>query len=250
MARIPLSADHPAEVLPWDSEFFGHRIARVNASPLDSESLDALVAWAPREGVECIYYLVEPCDFEPVRQAIEVGFRLTGVRMTLRADPAGVDRAGKAAAQRSAIRPATTHDLPVLRRIASRVHLGTRFYNDPGFPDDACSELYARWISRDVDGGADAVLVADDGAGPLGYVSCLLRGNSEGSIGLLGVSEDHRGRGLGGSLLDASLEWFVGGGARTVSVVTQGGRPEAQRLYQSRGFRTFSVGLWLHWWSG
>jgi dTDP-4-amino-4,6-dideoxy-D-galactose acyltransferase len=245
-----VTPDPPAELLSWDSEFFGHRIARVNASPLDSKSLDSLVAWASREAVECIYYLVEPCDFEPVRRAIEAGFRPTGVRMTLRADPAGVDRAGKSAAERSAIRPATSDDLPVLRRIAGRVHRGTRFYNDPGFPDDACSELYARWISRDVEGGAAAVLVSDDGAGPLGYVSCLLRGESEGSVGLLGVSEDHRGRGLGGALLDASLEWFVRKGVRTVSVVTQGCRPEAQRLYQSRGFRTLSVGLWLHWWSG
>lgn len=246
-----MTPDPPAELLPWDSEFFGRRIARAVGNSIDSSSMEELLEWASRENADCIYYLIEPCSFRHARIAAKAGFGLTGVRMTLRMFPPIPKASEAGCSKRSPIRPAGSEDLPALERIAGSVHRGTRFYNDPNFPDPLCSRLYSRWIARDVKGHADAVLVADTGSGAVGYVSCLTDASGNGgSIGLLGVSSEKRGRGLGGALLDAAMKWFRDREVERVTVVTQGCRPESQRLYQSRGFRTSGVGLWLHWWGG
>ena len=57
-----MSESAPGHLLPWDSDFFGLRVARADASRLDDRSADALVAWARAEGVDCTYFLVDPDD--------------------------------------------------------------------------------------------------------------------------------------------------------------------------------------------
>ena len=40
-------------------------------------------------------------------------------------------------------------------------HRDSRFYYDPGFPNQRCDELYETWIDRSCHGYADTVLVAE-----------------------------------------------------------------------------------------
>ena len=94
-----------------------------------------------------------------------------------------------------------------------------------------------------------AVLVAELDGEAAGYVTCHLASPSNrGSIGLIAVSEDARGQGLGGELVFGALGWCSEHGAAEVSVVTQGANIAAQRLFQLCGFRTASLGLWFHRW--
>ena len=109
--------------------------------------------------------------------------------------------------------------------------------------------LYETWIRRSCEGYADAVLVAETGGGPAGYITCHLSGSPPaGSIGLVGVGGDARGAGTGTTLVGAAIEWFQGRGVQEVSVVTQGRNLAAQRLYQRAGFRIQAVELWYHKW--
>jgi dTDP-4-amino-4,6-dideoxy-D-galactose acyltransferase len=79
-------------------------------------------------------------------------------------------------------------------------------------------------------------------------VTCLRGDAGTGSIGLVGVAEAARGRGLGGRLVAAALGWFAGQGVERVEVVTQGRNVAAQRLYQAHGFRTRRVEVSFHRW--
>jgi GNAT superfamily N-acetyltransferase len=145
------------------------------------------------------------------------------------------------------VREAGPADLEALRGIASTSHGATRFYADPNFDDARCDAFYDTWITRSFEGWAAGVLVAEGPAGPAGYVSCHLDGDT-GSIGLIAVDEVARGRGTGVALPLGAVAWCAGRGATRMTVVTQGRNVSALRTFARAGFLVSSVGLWFHKW--
>jgi dTDP-4-amino-4,6-dideoxy-D-galactose acyltransferase len=219
------------QVLEWDSEFWGVRIAQVSDPEVD--------AWARANGIACAYLLVPAADSEAVRRAEEAGFRLMDVRVELDTPTARSEQP---------VRPHEAGDVERLRAIARRNHGDTRFYADAHFPRERADELYDTWIRRSCEGWADVVLVAHVDGEAAGYVSVHER-EQVASIGLIGVDELARGRGIGESLVRGALDWAAGRGLARCTVVTQGRNVGAQRLFQRCGFRTSSVSLWFHkWW--
>ncbi|HYM09481.1 MAG TPA: GNAT family N-acetyltransferase [Bryobacterales bacterium] len=244
----------PCERLDWDSTFFGFPAARVCGDTLTRERLAQIDDWCARSGVACLYFLARADDPETAWLAQAGGFQLVDVRMTFEWN-AEWDRppeapAAKPLADASAgVRPARPGDVPALESIARECHTDSRFFFDPAFPREKCAALYETWIRRSCEGYAQAVLVAECGGAPAGYVSCHLGPASDaGRIGLVGVDRRARGGGLGPLLVRRALEWFSARGVRQVSVVTQGRNVAAQRLYQRCGFQTQAIGLWYHKW--
>jgi len=235
--------------LGWDSDFFGRRIGRVEATRLRAGDLEALRRATSAQALDCVYLLADPSCDETPRVAARAGFRLVDIRITLEAAPS--TSAGAVGGESVTVRQATPADLPDLEPIAARGHTDSRFYHDGRFPTERCDELYRTWIRASVEGRlADAVLVAPDDEGrAASYVTCRILPSGEGQIGLVGVSDRVQGRGLGGALIRASMAWFAARDAARVTVVTQGRNVRAQRLYQRAGFLTTEVGVWLHRWS-
>ena len=249
----------PAELLAWDSAFFGRRIGRVRGGRLTRERLAAIERWVAREGIECLYFLADSGDPETAPLAEDSGFRLVDLRVTLERRGASGSRSGTASGLARAetttplrVRPATAADLPELRRIAAASHRDSRFYHDRHFGRRRCDALYAGWIETCCTDPAGVVLVAavpDPAGRPAGYVTGTIGEDGEGRIGLFAVAADARGQGVGGALIATVLDWFAGRGADPVSVVTQGRNVRAQRLYQRFGMRTRSIEPWFHrWW--
>ena len=230
----------PAEILEWDTAFFGFKVARVRDRALTPEAARRIDAWCAQEGVRCVYFLCGAEDGATVRNAEDHGYRLADIRMTFR----WAARNGVSGAL-GAVRTARPEDVPALEAISRECYQDTRFYNDPGFPRDRVVALYETWIRRSVEGWADAVLVAEDQRGPAGYVTCH---GPDRRIGLVGVGAEARGAGVGRTLVGRALEWFAARGAAEVVVPTQGRNYAAQRLYQRCGFAIHSVELWLHKW--
>lgn len=231
-----------AQFLPWDSEFFGKRIGRIQADHLTPEGLTGVLAWQQEQAVDCLYFLADPNLPDSLRLAEANGFHLVDLRVTLESSgelpqslPAGV-------------RPWQPRDRDALRAIARISHRDSRFYFDGHFSTERCDALYETWIDKSLDGYADAALVADVDGCAAGYITCH-RDPQEGRIGLVAVHPDFQGRALGQALVKAALAWAGGEGFRKVSVVTQGRNTAAQRLYQRCGFLTRSVALWYHWWN-
>jgi dTDP-4-amino-4,6-dideoxy-D-galactose acyltransferase len=232
----------PGLLLDWDSAFWGITVGRVHGHTLTAERSAGIDAWARAHAVDCLYFLARPDDPETVGLAQETGFRLVDVRVELTQPSTETEPAAR-------VRLYGPADLERLRTIARTSHEITRFYADPHFPRERCSELYDTWIVRSCKGWADAVLVAERDSRAAGYVTCHLDPNSnQGSIGLIAVSAAARGKGLGSDLVLSALGWCHDHGSAEVSVVTQGANIAAQRLFQLCGFRTFSAGLWFHRW--
>jgi dTDP-4-amino-4,6-dideoxy-D-galactose acyltransferase len=228
-----------AEILPWDTEFWGVRIARVEGDTMTAERAAELEAWTAANDVACLYFLAGK-DAASAHAAEDAGFRLMDVRV-------GLARASAEVAEDARVRPFAQADLTALRAIARASHRATRFYADPRFPEDRCDELYDVWITRSVEGWADAVFVAEHDGRPAGYLS--LHGGAERStIGLVAVAEGARGSGLGAALVDRGIAWAYERGLPEIGVVTQGRSAAALRVYERRGFAVETLGFWFHRW--
>jgi dTDP-4-amino-4,6-dideoxy-D-galactose acyltransferase len=234
-------------MLPWDSEFFGFRIARVCKETLTKSDVKLIVAWCRQNGVRCLYFLARTDDAATMRLAEDNGFRLVDIRVTLVCDmPA---RQSAAANGGIVMRMARTDDTGALESIARGGYEATRFHFDKNFPRDRATALYETWIRRSCEGYAQAVLVAEYGGVPAGYITCHLdAAQRAGRIGLTGVHGQTQELGIGHALVSAALNWFATHNVTEVSVATQGRNFPAQRLYQRCGFLTRDVKLWYHKW--
>lgn len=228
------------ELLPWDTEFFGFRVARIHG-PLSSENVTETLAWCAQEEIKCAYLLVGANDGESIRAAEANRFGLTDVRITLERPT------GSPMPLTDGIRPSRESDVEQIAAIARTNHTDSRFYYDPGFPRERCDALYATWAEKSCHGYADAVLVAEQHGRVAGFISCH-DDKTSGRIGLVDVAEGARGGGLGRRLIEASLHFFAERRLPLVTVVTQGRNIAAQRLYQRNGFVVRSLELWYHRW--
>lgn len=245
------------EVLNWDSSFFGFRVARLSGDTLAREQIQSIDAWCRQAQVDCLCFLSRADDPITTGLAEDNGFRLVDIRLTFEyKPPAGATfEIPKAGYQ---IRSARPGDVEPLQDIAGQSHHDTRFYFDTRFPRPLCDQLYKTWIKRSCEDYADLVLVAELEGIPVGYISCHLdqadpglnptSSSLIGRIGIVGVSAQAQGRGIGQGLVLSAADWFLKQGAQKVTVVTQGRNSNAQRLYQRCGFLTQKVQLWYHKW--
>jgi ribosomal protein S18 acetylase RimI-like enzyme len=147
---------------------------------------------------------------------------------------------------RPLIRRATPADLPSIGRLGALLveeHYGfdpRRFLAArPGTP-----EGYAFFMSTQLEDSDKAVLVAEDKGDVVGYAYAAAEGYDymalRGPAGVLHdviVDPEHRGRGVGRLLLEATLEFFRSRGVPRVVLSTAEQNEAAQRLFASKGFR-------------
>ncbi len=243
-----MKADAPRDplcsYLEWDSNFFERRIARLNHPRLDEAILAGSLRWCNQNRIDCLYFLADSDHAETPRLAAQNDFLLTDVRVSLARSMVG--EPDKATAD-NAIRLAREEDLSLLRSIAKAAHRDTRFYFDEHFDRAKCDLLYQTWIGNSLQGFAQAVWVVEWDGKAVAYLTGHLDGE-ESRIGLVGVSPDHRGKGLATRLIRRFLSWSREQGALRATVVTQGRNVAALRLYQRNDFLTDSLRLWYHRW--
>lgn len=244
--EFPTAAEACCRFLDWDSQFFGRRIGSVRLHQLSTAALVEIDAWCKTQQIDCLYFLADFQDSETIRLAEKGLFTLVDIRLTLVSNLSGSAEAPPAT---SGIRLSRQQDIPALRRIARSSHTSSRFYFDPNFPRECCVALYETWIEKSCCGYADAVFVPEVEGQPVGYISCHLRPDHTGNIGLMGLAAEVRGNDVGTALVRAAQSWFLARNVKQVTVVTQGRNVAAQHLYQRCGFCTQSLQLWYHRWS-
>lgn len=250
----------PCQLLPWDSDWFGFRVARVEGDTLTAARAQNIDDWCRQQQVRCLYFLARADDPATTQAAQTAGYLLADIRVTLDRDmrfvvpPSGGTSAAdrlKAELQTPGIRLATVKDLPDLKKIAAGSFRDSRFYFDGNFPVERVDALFERWVERALERGTNQqALVA---TGPEGQLTgfCVLGiepAKRTGDIGLFGVASAARGQGVGRQLLTATFQHLASTGLPHVTVVTQGRNIAAQRLYQRAGFLTKSVQLYYHKW--
>lgn len=151
------------------------------------------------------------------------------------------------------LRLASPADSQALADLAREAYVFDRFHADPVIPAWRADELHAVWLRNSCTGqAADAVVVAEDAQGVLGFVTCKLQADTAahlgclvGTIVLVATAARARRRGVGRAATWAALEWFRQQGAGIVDVGTQLRNIPAARLYEACGFRLAGSSLTL-----
>jgi ribosomal protein S18 acetylase RimI-like enzyme len=144
------------------------------------------------------------------------------------------------------IRRATTADLPSLGRLGALLVQQHHDFDSRRFlaPDGRTPEHYAAFLGSQLDDPDSLVLVAEDEGRVIGYTFSAVEGydykSLRGPAALLHdilIDPVHRGRGVGGRLLDETLAVLRARGAQQVVLSTAERNEGAQRLFERLGFR-------------
>ncbi len=243
--------DEPCQYLEWDTEFFKHRIARVNFDHLDEPAIQEINRWSTANRIECLYFLAHTDDPQSIWVAENNGFRLVEVRMTYhRSLKDWNPEARQKVSLNVTVRSVKPEDIPMLQSIASTSYVDSRFYFDTRFSKEKWMAYYATWLKNSCTGGADLVIVAEKDGEPVGYITGLVtKGKvNEGQYELTGVMDSARKAGVGQELFCSGLDWYVRHGIDYVWVITAGRNIPTNRMIQRNGFTTRSCQLYYHKW--
>ena len=240
----------PYQFLEWDTEFFGHRIGRINRHILGEDLIESIFAWCETDSIECLYFLANSDDPRTIRTAEEHDFQLVEIRINMERSLKNWDPDTRPkAAQDILIRPVKPEDIPAIQDIAMNSYIDSRYYFDKCFPKEKWQSYYATWVRKSCEGGADLVLVAEKEHEILGYITGnIVEAENEGIYELTGVKTSARRAGVGQELFRSGLDWYKRAGIDYIWLATQGRNIATQRMVQRNGFLTKSCQLYYHKW--
>jgi len=242
--------DGPCEFLQWDTDFFGHRIARAKSHLLNFQLVESINAWAEKHSIDCLYFLANSDDPLTIRLAEDQEFHLVEIRMVYERSLMNWDPVTRPRdITKVNTRPVHPEDLPTLRAIARTSYVDSRYYFDKNFSEDKWQSYYETWVNKSCQGGADLALVAEKEDEVVGYITGTIdKETQEGIYELTGVKEDVRKTGIGQELFRSGLDWYVRSGIKSIWVATQGRNIPTQRMIQRNGFISRSCQLYYHKW--
>lgn len=258
-----LRAAAVARPLPWDSQYFGLPMGRLDvvltAAGTTQEDRAAAVAAtcaaARAGGLRHLTARVDVGDLETLAVLEAHGFRTmdalgTYVLRQGRDEAHGVRPVGP-------LRPATPADAEAVLAITRDAYRGYRgrFHLDPHLPRDRADAFYETWAAQCLSGAmADVVMVSEDSSGRvIGYLAHRRREPAS------AIGTPIYGGGLGAcrrdapgayaSLIRDSALWAHGQGA-VAECQTQLSNFPVIRIYESVGFRYVRAEYTLHAWLG
>lgn len=235
------------QLLGWDSDFFGFRVAKIIPSQLNRIELDDVLCQLRSDRINLAYWASDPDDDESQSAAQVAGLFLADKKVTYVKNIT------------SFVMPYFEHDETIevyrdtdlnadLVSLALQSGLYSRFRIDPKIPVEKFEQLYGLWIEKSVNKTiAEAVLIRKIAGKIVGMVTVGVK-NNRGDIGLIAVDESARGMKIGEKLVNAALHWSVVKGHKTVQVVTQGVNEAACKLYEKCGYHNEKTENIYHIW--
>ena len=238
----PYAGGWSVSPLAWDSEFWGCRVGRLQASRevYEAASIDAAIG----ESFDFVYLLADAGRIDLIGSAEEAGFRTVDVRCEVSLITRGALLPTSTIAQ---VRSPTDSEFEDAVALAGGAHRGTRFGEDDFIAPRRVSDFYQTWMRRDHGLPDWTTLVALVNGDVAGYVTHGPRTRDVATIGLIAVHPNHRGRGVGSQLLGAAANQQCELGRPRMDAVTQGGSVAAMSMYRRAGFSIGHLGIWLHW---
>lgn len=232
--------------LNWDSNFFGISIGLIDTSKAPGYSFQKWKEAIKESNYDLIYifcddkYSLEEVTYF-IPEARHVDGKTTFVKKIKNNIIAEKDLA-------------EIHSINYLNdqlyKIVIQIGEYSRFAMDKGFPPGAYEKLYKTWLEKSVDRTiCDEVFVwLDSEQQELGLITVGTK-NDRMDIGLIGVENDARGKGIAGKLLLKAEEYAAERGFKQLQVVTQKKNIPAFRLYEKSGFVVESLVNVFHLWN-
>jgi dTDP-4-amino-4,6-dideoxy-D-galactose acyltransferase len=124
----------------------------------------------------------------------------------------------------------------------------SRFFLDANFKATKFQELYQKWVDNSINNTfADAVLVYQENNQTMGFVSYKIN-NGTATIGLIAVSPNHQGKGIGGILLKYVEKTLCQNNVKTLFIPTQKTNEAACNFYKKQGYSIHEATIIKHYW--
>lgn len=234
------------QYLQWDSDFFKFKVAEIKLpANFEFKSLDDLVNKLKEEDCRLIYLYVDPADTETNKLAVAKNWLLADEKITY-----SLDLSADLNKDESADISIYFENYPNNELISLAIQSGewSRFKIDKNFKPDDYKKLYRAWIEKSVKSEmADVVLVHRTEEYMGGMITISIQDNV-GIIGLIGVDELARGRGVGTKLIDAAINYCLAKGASQIKVTTQKQNNKACRFYEKNNFKIDQLVNLYHIW--
>jgi dTDP-4-amino-4,6-dideoxy-D-galactose acyltransferase len=136
-----------------------------------------------------------------------------------------------------------------IRQLAHLSGHHSRFRMDPQFRNGEFELLYNLWIEGSVSRvKAEEVLVTGTVEQPTGMITLERADDNTMRIGLISVSAEHWGKGIGKALIRAAINYAVVQKCQQLTVASQSANIRAIALYLSCGFHLVERRFTYHWW--
>ncbi len=229
--------------VPFDSDLFGIRVFRAEALDLDDDL----------SGCDLLY-VVTPHALPREVLARHGGTLLDLRRVYERRFSAPVTLPDSPAPGLSFAtldeRPLPEGEVGRLVDLGLQSGIHSRYFRDPHIPREWYRKMYRAWMMNSLSGQVAYTIMTARLHGTLqGFITLQEKGPDTTNLSLVGVAEDLRGRGIGTSLLIATLNYIVNVKRHgVVTVVTHGHNEALCRFYERQGFRLVEAQNVYHCW--
>jgi len=233
------------QILGWDSDFFGIKVARISEPFLTIENLTTILAELKQKSVTLVYW---PSHREQnIHDIRKLGGLLVDPKTTFMIDFRLIDLNDFGSTD-IVVPYSISMQLSDLEDLAIQSGEYSRFAIDPQIPEEKFEMLYKTWINRSLHREiAREVLVIQEAGQVVGMVT-LGDKEGRGDIGLIAVDTCCRGKKYGETLVRAAQKWFIKNGYEFGQVVTQGRNIAACNLYKKCGYSVEKVEYFYHFW--
>jgi len=225
--------DKTYELLKWDTEFFGYKIAQLNVKCVKSDALLNILKELKSERIKLAYWSVASDDLISNNSANLIGAKLVDEKLTYL-----MPLLSKMSLEPSSNVDSYKYTYPNNKLVALALQSGvySRFNMDENFRNKEFERLYIRWIENSVNKKmAKDVLVYLKDNTELGLITLGIK-NNRGDIGLLAVDKRARRKSVGKELMQTAMAKFREWGIAEVQVVAQRANTAACKFYESCGF--------------
>ena len=142
------------------------------------------------------------------------------------------------------------HSFDELKELALESGIYSRFYIDKNFKNKEYEKLYTRWIENAVnDIETFDIIIAVRNGSIIGFVTVNKKNSLLADIGLVAVSKNSRGLGVGKQLMQEAIIRSQKAGFKEIQVVTQMNNVAAMNLYLSANFIIKKITNIYHLWN-
>lgn len=124
----------------------------------------------------------------------------------------------------------------------------SRFFLDNNFKIEKFKELYQKWVDNSISKlFADDLFVYQEDNKTIGFVTYKIK-NEVATIGLIAVSQNQQGKGIGGKLLNYLENFLFKSNVNSLSIPTQKNNIAACNFYKKQGYSVNEKTIIKHYW--
>jgi dTDP-4-amino-4,6-dideoxy-D-galactose acyltransferase len=180
-----------AEKLPWDSEFFGYGVGKINGIfPLSdpyyrpyadyTRGIDALIKLSKEKGIKYLFANVDSRDLALIQSMGKLGFSLIETRLAYQRDIRNYEYK-----ERFPVRIAKEEDIESLGSAAiTMVNMYDRFHSDPFISKKDADRLMYKWVEASIKEGFADITMVPDFKKPTAFVTVKFHKNNWGKWGI------------------------------------------------------------------